>query len=81
MLQHGLADTREEAVRLGNQFLMDGQFRHVCGEHQFKDDYFFYEFTDRENYKEKPSSRQDRWFSLRKLSKTIKEEQDEDLFP
>ena len=49
MLSRGLASTREEAQTLGNHFLLNGWFRHVCGEHQFEDGYLFYRFLEDED--------------------------------
>eukprot|EP00466_Bigelowiella_natans_P010148 jgi/Bigna1/82355/fgenesh1_pg.91_\ len=42
MCEQGLANSREEAVRLGNILLGEGFIRHVHGDHTFKDEYLFY---------------------------------------
>eukprot|EP00471_Norrisiella_sphaerica_P001884 CAMPEP_0184479734 /NCGR_PEP_ID=MMETSP0113_2-20130426/1341_1 /TAXON_ID=91329 /ORGANISM="Norrisiella sphaerica, Strain BC52" /LENGTH=594 /DNA_ID=CAMNT_0026857875 /DNA_START=129 /DNA_END=1913 /DNA_ORIENTATION=- len=42
MCSNGFANSRDEAIRLGNLLLTEGFIRHVHGDHAFKDDYLFY---------------------------------------
>ena len=45
LVDSGLADSTDEAERIGNLLLEAGVFHHVTREHRFKDDYLFYRFT------------------------------------
>eukprot|EP00466_Bigelowiella_natans_P015370 jgi/Bigna1/138920/aug1.47_g13628 len=42
MVARNIAETRIDAVRLGNLLLSEGLIRHVANDHLFKDDYLFY---------------------------------------
>mmetsp|Transcript_5194 Transcript_5194/g.13019 ORF Transcript_5194/g.13019 Transcript_5194/m.13019 type:complete len:492 (+) Transcript_5194:70-1545(+) len=44
LLENTECTTREEAVALGNEMLESHLFHHVCHDHIFKDDYYFYRF-------------------------------------
>jgi hypothetical protein len=89
MLQLGLAKTRAQAVKLGNQYLiMDGLFRHVCGDHPFQDSYLFYHFVQTDDETCGRISRRDhhgpnnnalKWFSSvrGRPQQTIQEEKEE----
>ena len=41
-LAERLTGTREKAVDLGQRFFNAGAFHHVCRDHEFEDEYFFY---------------------------------------
>lgn len=45
MIGGGMAADTADAVRLGNLLLEAGVFRHVLGEHPFRDEYLFYRFA------------------------------------
>ena len=44
LVNHRLARSRQDAVRVGNLLLERGIFRHCSGNHQFKDKFLFYRF-------------------------------------
>jgi hypothetical protein len=48
LITRGEANTREEGVQLGREFLEAGVFRHVCDDHHFKDEYLFFRFKNDE---------------------------------
>jgi hypothetical protein len=45
LVDHRLARTRQDAVRVGNLLLERGIFRHCCDDHNFKDKFLFYRFV------------------------------------
>jgi hypothetical protein len=45
LMNHRLAKTRQDAVRVGNSLLERGIFQHCSGDHQFKDKFLFYRFV------------------------------------
>eukprot|EP00980_Cylindrotheca_fusiformis_P017682 scaffold5540_cov96-Cylindrotheca_fusiformis.AAC.10 len=59
MLRENLASTREDAVFLGQRFYKEmNLFHHVCWDHTFKDGYYFYRFTDKNENEEDLASLQ-----------------------
>lgn len=46
LIEGGIAVDREDAIRLGNLLLAAGVFRHVLGEHPFRDEHLFYRFAE-----------------------------------
>ncbi|KAL3917861.1 MAG: hypothetical protein SGILL_004514 [Bacillariaceae sp.] len=47
MLEHGMAQTRDEAVELGKTLQKELRlFHHACDAHQFADDYLFFRYRD-----------------------------------
>ena len=45
LIYAGLAESREEAVEIGQRLAEERHlFRHVDGEHDFKDEYLFFEY-------------------------------------
>ena len=57
ILANHLADSREEAVALGQKLLNKKHFSHVTKDHQFKDEFLFYRFKEHDktrlNFKER----------------------------
>ena len=47
MVNNEFANTREEAVLLGQEMLQNDVFHHVAYDHTFKDEYLFYRFPVR----------------------------------
>ena len=45
LLDEGVAADVEDALRIGNMLLTAGVFRHVLGEHSFKNEGLFYRFA------------------------------------
>mmetsp|Transcript_4592 Transcript_4592/g.6135 ORF Transcript_4592/g.6135 Transcript_4592/m.6135 type:complete len:646 (-) Transcript_4592:91-2028(-) len=50
MVKIGLAENREEAVKVGQALLEVGEVNHVTRDHEFKDEALFYRFTEDENH-------------------------------
>ena len=47
LIYHGVAKTRWEAVQLGRRLARETKlFRHVCGEHELRDEWLFYKFSE-----------------------------------
>ena len=48
LINHRYANSRKEALELGNQIMQSGAFDHVANDHPLKDEVLFYRFSDDE---------------------------------
>lgn len=80
MLEHGLAETREEAVQLGRRFLMDRMLKHVCSDHNFKDRYLFYHFAEDESNSQISGDKRSPWYAGGRTETIFEEEYQDDTF-
>lgn len=47
LIYHGVAKTRWEAVQLGRRLAREmNLFKHVCNDHEFRDEFLFYRFSE-----------------------------------
>ncbi|MDF1811887.1 MAG: FAD-containing oxidoreductase [Verrucomicrobiales bacterium] len=52
IVSEGLANSREDAVQLGDMLLNEGVFQHVMKEHSFKDEKLYYRFKEDQDHGE-----------------------------
>ena len=68
LVEQNIAATRSEAVQLGRQLQKDMMlFRHVCDEHLFADEWYFYRFTDRNGKSKKRMTLKEKMRSKRNV--------------